>query len=513
MVVSSVLYAILAVLSIVFLYLKSGKKYWQSRGVLTKPPHFFLGNLKDVARTVHFSERQIECYNDFKDRDKFFGFYMLNKPVAVITDLELVRDVCVKVFRKFHDRGVYVNEKADPLTPHLFSLDGAKWSSLRNKLSPTFTTGKIKMMCHSIVDIADNMQQILTNQVAKNKTIDAKLLSVRYSIDVVSSTMFGLDTKTLEDENAEILKIYIHMNKSSVLSNFKIFFINSYQTIAEKLGMKRFPDIVASYFIKILGDAIKNREHNIQTQRNDFVDTLIRIKNSAATDEPEINNNYYSEEQPYVDKVTYYELAATAFDFFFAGYETSSAAMSYCLLQLAINQDVQDQARAEVQNVLDKYDNKLTYEGAGEMQYLEQCFNEAMRLFPPAHTLIREATEDYKVPDTQHVLEKGTQIFIPVYSIHRDEKIYPDPLKFDPDRFSPENVLARHPYAFLPFGEGPRMCIAMRFAMLQNKIGLASILSNFKMTLNSKTKLPIQLEIDNPDMGVRGGIWLDFEKI
>lgn len=139
--------------------------------------------------------------------------------------------------------------------------------------------------------------------------------------------------------------------------------------------------------------------------------------------------------------------------------------------------------------------------------------SESLRRYPPISFLIRTANEDYKIEGTPYTLEKGTQVFLPTYSYQNDGNIYPNPDKYDPDRFSPENCKNRHPYAFLPFGDGPRMCIGMRFAQVQTKVALASLLTHFKFTLNEKTKLPIRFDPKNPNVAVNGGIWLDIEVI
>lgn len=89
-------------------------------------------------------------------------------------------------------------------------------------------------------------------------------------------------------------------------------------------------------------------------------------------------------------------------------------------------------------------------------------FAEALRLHPPVPLLIRKANEDYVIPDTKMKVDKGTNVIISNFSFHKDPEYFPDPEKFDPDRFSKENIESRHPFTFLPFGEGPRICIGNR---------------------------------------------------
>jgi cytochrome P450 family 6 len=127
--------------------------------------------------------------------------------------------------------------------------------------------------------------------------------------------------------------------------------------------------------------------------------------------------------------------------------------------------------------------------------------------------LIRVANERYEVPNGRVTLEKGMSVFVPVYAIHKDANYYPNPEEFDPERFSPEETKKRHPYTFLPFGEGPRSCIGIRFGQLQTKFGLAVLLSKYQFRVNEKTREPIELEPLSVLMAPKGGIWLEAEKI
>ncbi len=103
------------------------------------------------------------------------------------------------------------------------------------------------------------------------------------------------------------------------------------------------------------------------------------------------------------------------------------------------------------------------------------------------------AKQNYLVPGTDLIIEKGTEIAIPFDAIQHDAEIYPNPDKFDPDRFTPEELAKRHPCSFLPFGSGPRVCIGLRFAMIEMKLALTYLLLNFKFELD-KLKTPVPLK-------------------
>lgn len=206
--------------------------------------------------------------------------------------------------------------------------------------------------------------------------------------------------------------------------------------------------------------------------------------------------------------------------------------MTFCLHELSLNHELQDKARANVLEVLARHDGKITYEALNEMTYLEQCINgewlsdangfdfihkmcisESLRKFPPGASLIRSVTKDYHVPDSQIVLKKGTTVLASIYGIHHDPDIYPNPENFDPDRFSHENSSKRHSMAFIPFGEGPRVCIGKKFGIIETKVGLATLLSKFKFHKSDRTQLPLKFSKKNIVLSPEGGLYLRIEKI
>lgn len=103
-------------------------------------------------------------------------------------------------------------------------------------------------------------------------------------------------------------------------------------------------------------------------------------------------------------------------------------------------------------------------------------------------SLVRKCTKDYRVPDTDITLEKGTVINIPIFAIQRDAKYYPNPNQFEPERFSKENQHGKTPLnmPYLPFGDGPRNCIGMRMGKLSTKFGIASMLLKFNIELDER---------------------------
>ncbi|KAJ3642885.1 hypothetical protein Zmor_025634 [Zophobas morio] len=164
--------------------------------------------------------------------------------------------------------------------------------------------------------------------------------------------------------------------------------------------------------------------------------------------------------------------------FMFEGHDTTSMAISY-LLVLANLQDIQVQVLEEILSVVGP--TKVpTYDDLQELRYTERCIKETLRLFPSVPFISRITGEEFRTR-TGHTIPAETVIHVHIFDVHRNEKLYPDPLKFDPDRFLPENVNARHPFAYIPFSAGPRNCIGQRFALLELKAALGGILRNFRL--------------------------------
>jgi cytochrome P450 family 6 len=147
-----------------------------------------------------------------------------------------------------------------------------------------------------------------------------------------------------------------------------------------------------------------------------------------------------------------------------------------------------------------------------EMTYIEQIIDESMRLNPPVATLHRTATKDYMLPNGA-TITAGTKIIVPTLAFQRDENFFPNPLKFDPERFDSEMKKTRHPFASLPFGEGPRYCIGMRFGYLQTKLTIAMLLHNFHIIPCKRTENPVMIDPVTLVHGPAGGVWLELRSL
>jgi len=163
--------------------------------------------------------------------------------------------------------------------------------------------------------------------------------------------------------------------------------------------------------------------------------------------------------------------------FIFEGHDTTGMSLCFTLMLLACNRECQDKAFEELTTVLG--DRPLEFSDLNELKYLERCIKESLRLYPSVPMISRISdgivlSNGYKIPEGPYV-----NVVMHIFDLHRREDIYPDPEKFDPDRFLPEVAAKRHPYAYIPFSAGPRNCIGQKFAMIEMKAAMVSILRNF----------------------------------
>jgi cytochrome P450 family 4 len=164
--------------------------------------------------------------------------------------------------------------------------------------------------------------------------------------------------------------------------------------------------------------------------------------------------------------------------FTFEGHDTTSAAMTFSLLLLAHHPEVQEKVFEEIQEVLgDK--EELLMDDFNKMEYLDRVVKESMRIYPPVPFISRKFTEDFHHDGVTY--KKGSSCHIHIIDVHRDPEFFPDPDRFDPDRFLPENSTNRHNFAFIAFSAGMRNCIGQRFALLELKVMLAKVIANLKL--------------------------------
>ncbi|CAG2167186.1 unnamed protein product, partial [Oppiella nova] len=175
------------------------------------------------------------------------------------------------------------------------------------------------------------------------------------------------------------------------------------------------------------------------------------------------------------------------------GYKSSNNESNNEFLMNAIKHVIRQRTAEpnKVEAVVDPT-GEIGYDDLTRLPFLDAVLSESLRKYPPIVMLSRQAVNDYTIPDSGIVIPKGQHIEIPVYAVHHNPEYYPNPEKFDPDRFMPENRDKIKPYTYLPFGAGPRNCIGMRVALMEAKLCIAHLVRRYILFPTNETPVPIK---------------------
>ncbi|EFA04605.1 cytochrome P450 6a2 [Tribolium castaneum] len=463
---------IISLLFAYYLYYRYCFTYWKKRGAPQLTPTFPVGDLSTAAwgkESVYL--RLQTLYHKFKDAGhKFGGIYFLNGPIYFPVHPDLIKRLLVTDFEHFVDRGMYIDEEKLPLTAHIFSMKGEQWKNVRMKFTPTFTSGKMKSMYNILVQVSQHLIKTLDPVAEQGLEVDIKELLMRYTTDIIGSTAFGVDCNSLDNPNTEFNRMVAMIFNNPSWKLYKMALEEGLQNPGNIIKIAHDNKVVQKYFNDLVRDTIEYRDKN-NIVRDDFMNILMQMRSTG---------------------MEFKEIVAQAFLFFTAGFETSSSTMSNCIHELAHNQEIQDKLREEIHENLGRESSKYTYDDVLALPYLDKCVKETLRKYPPVAMLNRICVKPYKIPDTETVVEVNTPVIVSVLGLHRDPEYFPEPLEFDPERFSNSNKIA--PFTYLPFGDGPRNCIGLRFGLMQTKLGLATLLNDFKFYPSPKS--PRHLAVD-----------------
>ncbi|NXE89308.1 CP3A9 protein, partial [Menura novaehollandiae] len=419
----------------------------------------------------------------FKKYGKIWGIYDGRQPVLAVTDPQIIKSVLVKdCYTTFTNRRRV--DLAGVLTEAVSLAEDEHWKRLRTVLSPTFTSGKLKEMFPIMKHYGEILVKNVQQQVKKDNSLSVKDIFGSYSMDVVTSTSFGVNIDSMNNPKDPFVR---EMKKLVKFDFFDPLFILSFvfpflTPVLAKMNFSFFPSDAVDFFMRSISKIKQEREKEAHKGRVDFLQLMIESQNSASHGNSEANHSYKA--------LTDSEVLAQAFIFIFAGYEPTSNSLCYLAYELALHPDVQQKLLQEIDTVLP---NKapLTYDAIMKLEYLDMTVNETLRLYPLGGRLERTCKKDVEINGV--TIPKGTVVTIPPYVLHRNPEYWPNPEEFRPERFTKENKESMDPYTYLPFGAGPRNCIGMRFALLTLKVAIASLLQHFTFQTCKETQIPMKL--------------------
>ncbi|KAI2473973.1 hypothetical protein C4B38_000069 [Diabrotica virgifera virgifera] len=471
---SSLINFLIVIATIVFtatIYIKYKYSYWKRKGIVQLKPTFPYGNHGSaLPRGIALGRIVKRFYDEFKKQGlKVGGVYMGLSPYLVVVDPEYAKNILTTDFQYFTDRGIYIN-KNNPISVNILSQEGAEWRESRAKFTNIFTSAKMKYFFETLKRSSEELRTSLKQFVDSNKDLDIFEMIACYTTDIIGDVIYGIEAGSFKPEGAIIRRLGNELfGQFTLLDQLKLFITICYPGIAKILNISQIQEHIGSFFIKFFKDAMEYREAN-NIKRADFLELLIEMKKAGV-------------------KLTDEEMGSQAFLFFAAGFETSSMSSSLTLMELALHQDIQDKVREEIHAALKKHNGQVSYEMLKELTLLDKAFNETVRRYPPLSAITRTCVKDYKFRNSDISIEKGTPVIFPLIGYHANPDYYPDPLKWDINRFQDKNE--KH-VGFYPFGDGPRNCIGSRFGIMQVRLGLVSVLRDYKVTVSPNTKLPLK---------------------
>nr|ASO98003.1 cytochrome p450 CYP6B50 [Spodoptera exigua] len=459
-----------------YLYFTRGFDFWKIRNVKGPNPIPFFGNYIDVFfRRKHIGVLYHDIYKQYPD-EKVVGLFRMMPPTLLIRDLDIVKQVLIKDFESFPDRGVYYSKQK--LGTNLFHADVEVMKALRKHLTAVFTSNKFKTNFDMLVNRAEQFSEYMGRINQANGEVNMLPVMRKYGADSIMMAAFGLDLKPYDDTNPICDVLDEGIQKPSYFTELELLFPGS----LTKFDLSIFPDKITQYFKGIIeaGATLRVTE---KSEKNRAIDVMMVLKRQGAVNASKKGDG----ENEAVVEITDELLAAQAFIFFFAGYGNNSLLTSYALYYLAKNPEKQDILIQEIDEVLLKHDGKFSYEALKEMKYVGMVFEETLRLHPLTNAVVRNAARDVQLEGTDIIIPKNTILAISPYSFQHDEKYFPEPEKFKPERFSAENVRELHPCAMLSFGLGPRSCLGSKFAQLQFSICIVKILLKYRVECTKNT--------------------------
>ncbi|RDD43709.1 Cytochrome P450 3A8 [Trichoplax sp. H2] len=404
-------------------------RYFKKLNIPGPKPYILIGS------AFSKESKQINC---IKKYGKVYGLLFGRRPVMVISDLPMVKDIMVKHFSNFTNRFPII-PPTPPFHKNLLAITDDDWKRVRNVLIPTFSAAKLKQIESIISSACDSLFDKLMNLNKQQGKANIWKIYGEYSMEVIMATAFGVHV-TADVRGQEIRQQAASFFSTSNLAMALGAIMPSLYPYISKFMRTRVNSVhhIASVSRAIIAERRQNLQQGL-TNRRDLLQLLVEAgQNGKLTDE---------------------EIISQSFIFLLAGYETTASALAYTSYLLALNPDVQ-------QRLLDEIDEKcpkgttVTSELVSSLPYLDMVLSESLRIYPPAYIVNRIAKNDIVIGGV--LIPKDVVAAIPIYGIHHNEKLWPDPKKFIPERFTPEEKAKRHPFAHLPFGNGPRNCIGMR---------------------------------------------------
>ncbi|CVI57863.1 MULTISPECIES: cytochrome P450 [Agrobacterium] len=353
----------------------------------------------------------------------------------------------------------------------LLTADGDHWKWQRQSVAAAFRHEKLLELLPVMIDAARRAPGRWRS--SPDGDIDIGHEMMRTTFDIIVETMMsgghGIDIGRVEQSITDYLK--------PTGWTFALAMLGAPEWLPHP-GRRR-ARAAANYLRSSLAAVISERRRK-PIERNDLVSMLLEAK------DPETGR-----------MMSDTEIIDNLLTFITAGHETTALGLAWTFHLLSQNSDVEHKVIAEIETVT--AGEPVAADHVAHLTYTRQVFSEAMRLYPPAPVVTRTALQAFRLGE--HDIPAGTVLYVPIYAVHRHTTLWNEPDRFDPSRFEPDKVKARHRYAYMPFGAGPRVCIGNAFAMMEAVAILAVILQDVhlrnKSPANTEPLMRVTLRPEN----------------
>ncbi|XP_066262203.1 uncharacterized protein [Euwallacea similis] len=472
--------------------------YWEKRGIVGPKPIPLLGNIgKHILGRCTLGQAIHESYKKY-DGYPFVGLFRSTRPVLLVRDPEFVSKILVKNFKSFRHNELNMPEDSKSLfAQNPFIQRDEKWKKTRQMITPGMTSGKMKNMYVILKVISQNFVKYIENYPrATTDGIETRALTKRLTLDNVAKSAFGIDGKAFEsyEDISEFNKLANYFLSPGIMTSLVFVALQIFPNITT-LTERLFSNKAEVQLQSILSDIMNYRKKN-NIKGNDYLQFLMD----------------QGEQYNWSDHI----ITSHASTLFIDGYETSSLVLSYMLLSLAQNPEYQQKIRDEIKKSEDENQGELTYEALHELPWLNACLYESLRYTPPVDFMTKLCTESFEYTPTNSsyknmkvTLFPGDTVILPYAFLMKDDKYFENADKFMPERMFTNTDKS----IFFPFGDGPRTCIGQRLGIMQVKLGAASVIKNFELSISPKLQQPIKCYPYHFINEVKGGIWIRYKKI
>lgn len=410
-----------------------------------------LGFLTDVAET----HGDIAYF-----RMAAFHFYLINSP-AYVRELMTPSAQGGKIVKWGRQTATWSNAVgASTLT-----MEGEPWKSHRRILNPSFQATVVKRYLNVVTRHTTRRLNAWKDAPPAGRAIEMMFEMMRTTMGIIADIIFSVGDieRDAADQNQALTAVFeVLTARTTAFQQLPLWMPTS-----ANRRIARATEVIEAFILPMIA---QRRAEGIQC--DDILSDLIAAKDEetgAQLSDREICNELKT--------------------LFGAGHETTALMLMWTLHLLSTNSDVQRTLQEEVDTVLEGRVPGL--DDLKRMPYTEKVLNESMRIYPPAWSLmVRQAVEDVRLDRT--TIPAGSVMLIPMWTIHRDARIYPDPLRFDPERFDGDWKKRYPPYAFFPFGGGPHVCVGSHLAMFEGQLMLPMMVQRFAFEPVEQPEIELQ---------------------